>query len=207
MSFDLEGFFVLAVFAVCNLFLGAQVVRLFWPLHQRLRSKFLSDFLAPEGAEAGEARLARERRLAAAPCTDQEARAAVPLGATVRELQFGTLSDEDMRLRRFWWRAWIYVIAAILLFYTGPSFLPDNQTPEGMASVSTAMLLMQALCAYSQGLLVRSIADFRERLIARWLDRRAAAANEEGEGQTPDPVASDASDASAGKRPEEDGGR
>lgn len=205
MTFDLEGIFVLAVFAVCNLFLGSQIVRLFWPLHRRLRSKFLTEFLAPQSDDAP----AVAARLSASSCTDQAARAAVPLGLTVRELQFGTLSDEDMRLRRFWWRAWIYVIAAILLFYTGPSFLPEAGTPEGLASVSTAMLLMQALCAYSQGLLVRSIADFRERLIVRWLDRVEAQSEEREEvKEGRDAESAESVGDSAAKRPEdEDSGR
>lgn len=159
MEWDPKDILVLLLLAACILFLVQQLWRLCCPLHRRLRSKFLSDALTSPAAEV----LLDGRRDRPA-LSDAAVRRAVPLRAAVLELQFGDIPSEDMRLRRFWWRAWIYVAAALVLAYTAPAFFSGSA-----ASAEAALLLMTALCAYSLGLLLRSISDFRERLIVRWL--------------------------------------
>lgn len=156
LEWDVRGIFALLIFAGCILFLGLQFLRLYCPLHRRLRSKFLADALTSCPAESGKAPL--EGRRTQPALSDAVVRSAVPLRAAVRELQFGAIPPEDMRLRRFWWRAWIYVAAALVFAYTAPAFLSES---------SAAVCLTAALCAYSLGLLLRCIADFRERLVVR----------------------------------------
>ncbi len=160
MQFDYETVFAAVVFAGANLYLGFQLLRLFWPLKMVRFSK--KDAISPEMAE-GLKTLAE---------TDKRVRRAVPIGKTIAILHRGELSESEMRFRKFWFRSWFYTIASLLFFYTQPSIFG---TGADTGAFSIAIVLTESLCAYAQALLVQSVADFRRHLIDRYLKEKAQA--------------------------------
>lgn len=158
MQFDYETVFAAVVFAGANLYLGFQLLRLFWPLKMVRFSK--KDAISPEMAE-GLKTLAE---------TDKRVRQAVPIGKTIAILHRGELSESEMRFRKFWFRSWFYTIASLLFFYTQPSIF---STGADTGTFSIAIMLTESLCAYAQALLVQSVADFRRHLIDRHLKETA----------------------------------
>lgn len=158
MQFDYETVFAAVVFAGANLYLGFQLLRLFWPLKMVRFSK--KDAISPEMAE-GLKTLAE---------TDKRVRRAVPIGKTIAILHRGELSESEMRFRKFWFRSWFYTIASLLFFYTQPSIFG---TGADTGAFSIAIMLTESLCAYAQALLVQSVADFRRHLIDRHLKEAA----------------------------------
>ena len=90
MQFDYETVFAAVVFAGANLYLGFQLLRLFWPLKMVRFSK--KDAISPEMAE-GLKTLAE---------TDKRVRQAVPIGKTIAILHRGELSESEMRFRNTW---------------------------------------------------------------------------------------------------------
>ena len=108
MSFSYETILAAIVFAGANLYLGYQLLRLFWPLRMLRYSK-----RSPATPDM-------MRKLAQLAATDKEVRVAVPIGRTLAVLVGAKLTEEEMRYRRFWWRSWFYTIASLLFFYTQP---------------------------------------------------------------------------------------
>lgn len=164
MNFEFLLAFV--VFVGANLYLGYQLLRLFWPLRMLRYSKKTA--LTPAIVE----------KLKTLATTDREVRSAVPISKTLAVLVGAKLTDEEMRYRRFWWRSWFYTIASLIFFYTQPSIFGTGADADAF---SLALILTESLCAYAQALLVQSVADFRRYLINRYLDARAERLAEKGE--------------------------
>ena len=173
MSFSYETILAAIVFAGPNLYLGYQLLRLFWPLRMLRYSK--RSPVTPD----------MMRKLAQLAATDKEVRAAVPIGRTLAVLVGAKLTEEEMRYRRFWWRSWFYTIASLLFFYTQPSIFGEGANPEAF---SLAIVLTESLCAYAQALLVQSVADFRRYLINRYLDAREERAAAQTTAESAEPL-------------------
>lgn len=172
-----DAVFAAAVFAASNGYLGAQVLRVFWPV------PFLRAAIRKQqrqgGAAAREAADALEWLDAAG---DRAAKAAMPLPQSVAALvltPIERLSDpEEARSRRLWARSWLYTFATLAFFYLQPMLFGKPSFELGVT-----LFLTESLVAFAQALLVKSIADFRIRRLerigaAKTREKRAAAASE-----------------------------
>lgn len=156
MTFSFDWILAGLVFVFANLFLGVELVRLFWPL----RALKLSARLKREAVDA-----ASWLSLA----TDEfEVRRAIPVKLAVFLLQRGELTDPaELRCRSLWRRGWIYTILTLILFYAQPYLFGTS-----MDSLSLTLVLCQALAAFAQALLIQSIADFRRLRVLKFLDEK-----------------------------------
>lgn len=161
MSFSWEWALAIFVFLFANLFLGVQLLKLFWPLRMlKLTAKMRKEAVDPQswlGLAADE----------------NAVRAALPIREAIFLLQKGTLSEDEMKYRKLWLRSWVYTIATLVLVYVQP------QLPSGSeAAMSLTLVLCQSLAAYAQGLLIKALADFRRTRIQKVLDAGASSSAE-----------------------------
>lgn len=157
----IDAVFAAAVFAASNGYLGAQVLRVFWPI------PFLRVAIKKRerrgGAPAREALDALEWLDAAG---DKAAKAAMPLPQSVAALVLTPIErlkdPEEARSRRLWARSWLYTFATLAFFYLQPMLFGKASFELGVT-----LFLTESLVAFAQALLVKSIADFRIRRLER----------------------------------------
>ena len=117
MSFTWEWALAIFVFLFANLFLGVQLLKLFWPLRMlKLTAKMRKEAVDPQswlGLAADE----------------NAVRAALPIREAIFLLQKGTLSEDEMKYRKLWLRSWVYTIATLVLVYVQPQ-LASGSEPE-----------------------------------------------------------------------------
>ena len=93
MSFTWEGALAIFVFLFANLFLGVQLLKLFWPLRMlKLTAKMRKEAVDPQswlGLVADE----------------NAVRAALPIREAIFLLQKGTLSKDEVKYRKLWLRS------------------------------------------------------------------------------------------------------
>ena len=98
MSFTWEWALAIFVFLFANLFLGVQLLKLFWPLRMlKLTAKMRKEAVDPQswlGLAADE----------------NAVRAALPIREAIFLLQKGTLSEDEVKYRKLWLRSWVYTI-------------------------------------------------------------------------------------------------
>ena len=156
MSFTWEWALAIFVFLFANLFLGVQLLKLFWPLRMlKLTAKMRKEAVDPQswlGLAADE----------------NAVRAALPIRQAVFLLQKGTLSEDEVKYRKLWLRSWAYTIATLVLVYVQPQLASGSE-----AAMSLTLVLCQSLAAYAQGLLIKALADFRRTRIQKVLDAGA----------------------------------
>lgn len=156
MSFTWEWALAIFVFLFANLFLGVQLLKLFWPLRMlKLTAKMRKEAVDPQswlGLVADE----------------NAVRAALPIREAIFLLQKGTLSKDEVKYRKLWLRSWVYTIATLVLVYVQPQLASGSE-----AAMSLTLLLCQSLAAYAQGLLIKALADFRRTRIQKVLDAGA----------------------------------
>lgn len=165
MSFSFDWILAGAVFVLANFYLGAQLVRLFWPL----RALRLTQKMRREAVDAAS-------WLALA--TDEfRVRSAVPVKRVIMLIQAGNLTEKDeLRCRSLWRRGWIYTVLTLGLFYLQPVLFGTS-----FDALSLTLVLCQALCAYAQALLVKSLADLRRIRVEKFLDAERQPAEEPAE--------------------------
>ena len=156
MSFTWEWALAIFVFLFANLFLGVQLLKLFWPLRMlKLTAKMRKEAVDPQswlGLAADE----------------NAVRAALPIREAIFLLQKGTLSEDEMKYRKLWLRSWVYTIATLVLVYVQPQLASGSE-----AAMSLTLVLCQSLAAYAQGLLIKALADFRRTRIQKVLEHDA----------------------------------
>lgn len=157
----MDAVFAAAVFAASNGYLGAQVMRVFWPipfLRAAIRKRQRKG--GPEAEEALDVQTWLER------LGEREAKAAMPLPQSVAALVLTPLDrltdPQEARSRRLWARSWLYTFATLAFFYLQPMLFGKPSFELGVT-----LFLTESLVAFAQALLVKSIADFRIRRIER----------------------------------------
>lgn len=155
MSFTWEWALAIFVFLFANLFLGVQLLKLFWPLRRlKLTAKMRKEAVDPQswlGLAADE----------------NAVRAALPIREAIFLLQKGTFSEDEMKYRKLWLRSWVYTIATLVLVYVQPQLASGSE-----AAMSLTLVLCQSLAAYAQGLHWRTFAELESKRF--WMQGRGA---------------------------------
>ena len=155
MTFSWEWALAVFVFIFANFFLGIQLLKLFWPLRML---KFT-------------ARVRREKMYPKEwmnlVADEKAVRAALPVREATFLIQKGELAEDEGKYRKLWLRSWVYTIATLVLLYIHPNLVGGNEGALGLT-----MVLCQSLAAYAQGLLVKSLADFRRHRIQKMLEKQ-----------------------------------
>ena len=127
MSFTWEWALAIFVFLFANLFLGVQLLKLFWPLRMlKLTAKMRKEAVDPQswlGLAADE----------------NAVRAALPIREAIFLLQKGTLSEDEVKYRKLWLRSWVYTIATLVLVYVQPQLASGHVAHIGTVPVARSL--------------------------------------------------------------------
>ena len=123
MSFTWEWALAIFVFLFANLFLGVQLLKLFWPLRMlKLTAKMRKEAVDPQswlGLVADE----------------NAVRAALPIREAIFLLQKGTLSKDEVKYRKLWLRSWVYTIATLVLVYVQPQLASGSEAAMSLSLI------------------------------------------------------------------------
>lgn len=133
MSFTWEWALAIFVFLFANLFLGVQLLKLFWPLRMlKLTAKMRKEAVDPQswlGLVADE----------------NAVRAALPIREAIFLLQKGTLSKDEVKYRKLWLRSWVYTIATLVLVYVQPQLASGSEA--AMSLTLDTVPVARSLCS------------------------------------------------------------